>query len=134
MFLTGANIFSFVLAVAVFSVFVVGVAKAYDSYRTSQTLSEDFRVALEIAEGVGAEMAEKTVEEISSWLPTKAAEAARTGVNFSMRVMGLAGELLYEWCAGAKPAGAAEVELPGVLRLDNFSTVPCTFSVAVWRS
>ncbi|MEM3519574.1 MAG: hypothetical protein QXT22_04050 [Candidatus Hadarchaeales archaeon] len=134
MFLTGTNVFSFALAVAVFLVFAIGVAKAYDSYKISQAVSEDFKIALEIAGEVGEEMAEKTKEEMSLWLVAKATGAAKSGVSFSLKVVDLAGRPIYEWQTCAKPIGAIEVELPGSFRLDNFSTAPCTFSVAVWRS
>lgn len=131
MFLAGANVFSMVLAVGIFCLFVVALTQAYAIDRASQMAEEDFRAALELCQEIRLELAGKKLEDLSRLLEKR---RWKIGLNISVEVAGLSGMPLFRWGVERRPFGAAVVSIPAAFRLDNLSTLPCILSVALWRS
>ncbi len=143
-FSVGEDLFSVLVVTGLVVVFVAALTHSYHVYVERRNASEDFDLALDIAErlrdqvlmGQGdqlglLELSHERLENYSRILVLQ-------GINLRVEVRTLEGELLF--AHGSEPnalegyfSPPVGVALPVIVAQDQSSAAPCALSVRVWR-
>ena len=144
-FSVGEDLFSVLVAVGLVAVFVTALAHSYHLYAERRNASEDFDLALDIAEQlrdqvlVGEngqlgllELSHERLENYSQIL-------AMQGTNLRVEVGTLGGELLFTHGPEPNPleqyfSPPVGVSFPVAVAQGFGSARPCELSVEVWRN
>jgi len=143
-FSVGEDIFSVLVAVGLFAVFVTALAHSYHLYAERRNASEDFDLALDIAEQLRGqvlmgengqlgllELSHERLENYSQIL-------AMQGINLRVEVGTFEGEILFVYGQEPNPLGQyfsppVGVSFPVVVAENLGSANTCELSVEVWR-
>lgn len=126
-FSVGEDLFSVLVVTGLVAVFMVALAHSYHIYAGRRNASEDFGLALDIAERLRDQVLE------GSELENYSRVLALQGISMRVEVRGLEGELLFTHGPKPNPLGRyfsppVGVGLPAVL-----GSTPCELLVRVWR-
>jgi hypothetical protein len=144
-FSVGEDLFLVLVAVGLVAVFVTALAHSYHSYAERRNASEDFDLALDIAEQLRGqvlvgengqlgllELSHERLENYSQIL-------AMQGINLRVEVGTFEGELLFAHGPESNPleqyfSPPVGVSFPVVVAENLGSANTCEFSVEVWRN
>lgn len=144
-FSVGEDLFSVLVVVGLVAVFVTALAHSYHVYAERRNASEDFDLALDIAERLQDQVLIKEngqlglLELSSERLENYSRILAMQGINLRVEVGALGGELLFSHGPEPNPLGQyfsppVGVSLPVAVAQGLGSARMCELSVRVWRN
>lgn len=144
-FSVGEDLFSVLVGVGLVAVFVAALAHSYHIYVERRNASEDFGLALHIAErlrnqvlvGQGGQLG--LLEPSHERLENYSQILALQGINLRVEIRTPEGELLFAHGPEPNPlegyfSPPVGVGLPAAIAQDQSSAVPCELSVQVSRT
>ncbi|HDI12917.1 MAG TPA: hypothetical protein ENF64_02240 [Hadesarchaea archaeon] len=143
-FSVGEDLFSVLTITGIVIIFVVVLCHSYHVYMERRNASQDFNLALDIAERLVNQVLAAdggqpgVIKPSSDRLENYSKILALHGTNLRVEIRSFSGELLF--AHGIKPdlfkeyfSPPVSVSLPVALFWDQSSALPCELSVQVWR-